>query len=81
MHSFEQEMTMADALLQRGFANEVSIYLRNITVFWKLNDGVTAIWLDEIGHGERPRLSRFQAMSIKIERDAARDKAAGKPAR
>jgi hypothetical protein len=59
LNTFGPDLSLADALLQRGAKDEVVTYLRGIKKFWRMDQGRVSKWLDQIDRGERPALSKY----------------------
>jgi hypothetical protein len=61
LNSFGPDLDLANALLQAGHVEPVKLYLRDIKIFWRMENGQVSEWLDSIDKGERPSLNRFAA--------------------
>lgn len=59
LDSFGPELDLANELLKLGKTREVLIYLKDIELFWDLNDGRINKWVEEIESGGKPEISRF----------------------
>jgi hypothetical protein len=62
LDTFGPDLDLADALLKDGQVEPVKAYLRDIKVFWKMDNGQVAEWLTSIDKGGRPELNRFAKM-------------------
>lgn len=59
LNTFGPELDLANELLQLGKAEAVKSYLKDIKIFWKMNNGQVDAWLAEIEKGGKPHLDRF----------------------
>jgi tetratricopeptide (TPR) repeat protein len=61
LNSFGPELTLAQALLDRGERDTVAEYLQNCSRFWQGRSKALNNWIAQIRAGESPRLNRFMA--------------------
>jgi hypothetical protein len=61
LDSFGPELTLAQALLDRGERDVVIEYLKLTSKFWKTRGAAVDRWIAEITAGGSPRLNRFDA--------------------
>ncbi len=61
LNSFGPELTLAQALLDRGERDTVAEYLQNCSRFWQDRSKALNDWITQIRAGESPRLNRFMA--------------------
>ena len=61
LNSFGPELTLAQALLDRGERDTVAEYLQNCSRFWQGRSKALNDWIAQIRAGESPRLNRFMA--------------------
>lgn len=59
LDTFGPELDLANELLQLGKVAVVKSYLKDIKLFWKMNNGQVDTWLAEIEKGGKPQLDRF----------------------
>lgn len=59
LDTFGPELDLANELLQLGKVDAVKSYLKEIKLFWDMDNGQVDTWLAEIEKGGRPQLDRF----------------------
>lgn len=57
--TFGPDLDLANELLHLGKTDAVQSYLKDIKLFWEMNNGIIDIWLAKIEQGEKPQLDRF----------------------
>jgi hypothetical protein len=59
LNTFGPDLDLANRLLKDGHVEPVKEYLKDIKVFWEMDNGQVAKWLTTIERGEKPELNRF----------------------